>query len=643
MSGIFGCWNLDGRPLDVGTFRTCLERISPARLKPSASWHDGPVALGCTTNQRSSTAHPPQICAGDVACVFDGRLDNRGELVSAIASDASADPAITDRDLVRAAYKTFGDDFVDRLQGDFTCAVFDLARNRLIVARDQLGVRPLCFTEVNNTLLFASEAKALLAWPGVNVAPDDLMMADFVLQFVSLDSQNRTFFRDIRSVPPAHALLVTRRELTSRRYFDFNTQRRTRYGSILDYVDHFHQLVTAAVRKRLRHPAPVAVSVSGGLDSAYIFSIAARLVRDGATPCPRVLGFNYSGASGSPSDEERFVRAIEQSCATPIERIPQRAGFMEFAAEEIWHAESPLGEALTSQRQAMFRRVSDAGAGRLLTGHWGDQMLFETAYLVDLCRSRQWTLLARHSNAWGINRRRLALRFVTDIMSRHLATSLAGAARRVRRRADAAWRAPWYTKRFQGVLRERFEENRLARVPGTSHAWAIYQQARRGYHVQCMEWNSRVAAMHDLEIAFPYLDSDLVQFLMSIPGEIQSHDGLPRGLMRHAMRGLVPDVVIDRRSKGEFTQLANRSIELDFSIIAEILGPSSLAVRFGYVDGPQLWPLLAEWKKTLAAAENATVANRLLELCGMELLLREFMAPRRATEMREPQLNVAAC
>ena len=641
MSGIFGCWNLDDRPLDADTFRTCLERISPARVMPSPSWHDGPAALGYK-NHDLLTEHWPHIRAGDVACVFDGRLDNRDELL-VTASDGSLDPAAADSDLVRAAYNAFEDDFVNRLQGDFTCAVFDLARHRLIVARDRLGVRPLCFTEVNNTLLFASEAKALLAWPGVNAASDDLMMADFVLQFLSLDSRHRTFFRDIRSVPPAHMLVVTRRELTVRRYFDFNTQRRIRFGSVRDYVDHFHQLVTVAVRNRLRHRAPVAVSVSGGLDSAYIFSIAARLVRDGAAPCPGVLGFNYSGAPGTPSDEEHFVRTIEQSCGISIERIPQRVGFLRFAADEIWHSESPLGEALTCQRQAMFRRISAAGAGRLLTGHWGDQMLFDTDYLVDLCRSRQWDVLRQHSNAWGISGRRLALRVAADLMSRHVPASLLGAARRVRRRTGAPWRATWYTKRFKRILRERFEESRLARQPGTSHAWAIYQQARRGYHVRCMEWNSRVGAMHGLEIAFPYLDSDLVQFLMSIPGEIQSHEGVPRGLMRQAMRGRVPDAVVDRRSKGEFTQLANRSIELDFPAIANMLGPSSLAVRFGYLDGPRLWPLLAEWKKSVAGATNAALANRVLELCGIELLLREFTTPSRETEMQEPQLSVAEC
>ena len=640
MSGVFGCWHLDGRLLNVETFATCLERISPAGTMASTTWHDGSVGLGQKSHWNSVSSQPVRAWERDVACVFDGRLDNRDELLSSLG-DRSLDPDSPDCDFVGSAYKAHGDDFVAHIKGDFVCAVFDRAANRLLVARDRLGVRPLCFTEFNGTFLFATDAKALLACPGVSAAPDDLMIADFLLQFLSLDSQNRTFFRDIRSLPPAHLLIVTRRGLTLRRYFDFDTQRSVQLGAVGGYVDGFHQLVTASVRNRLRHPRAVAVSVSGGLDSAYIFSIAARLIRDGTAPCPAVLGFNYAGAPGTPSDEEAFVRTIERSCDATIERIPQRVGYMQFAADEVWHSESALGEALTCQRQAMFRRVREAGAGRLLTGQWGDQVLFDTDYLADLCRSHQWTRLKQHSDAWGISGRRLAVRVARDLMSRHFPTSFLRAGRRVRRSRDGVWRATWFTKQFRKVLRERFEEARLPRVRGTSHGWAIYQQCRRGYHVQCMEWNSRVAAMHGLEIAFPYLDCDLVQFLISIPGEIQSYDGVPRGLMRLAMRGHVPDSVIDRRSKGEFTQLANRSLELDFPSIADILGPSSLAVRFGYLDGPRLWPLLAEWKNTIAAAGNATLANHLMELCGIELLLREFTTPRHPIHRPQPQLSVA--
>jgi len=641
MSGVFGCWQLDGRPLNLDTFRASLERLSPPRAITTA-WHDGPVGIGHKSNWNSGALNPPPIGTPDVACVFDGRLDNRDELLRTL-DDRSLHSESDDSDVVRAAYVAHGELFAAWLKGDFICSVFDRVRNRMVVARDRLGVRPVCFTAAHNTFLFATEAKALLAWPGVNSAPDDLMMADFVLQFLSLDSQNRTFFRDIHSLPPAHVLVVTPGGFTLRRYFDFDTEERVRFASVGDYVDAFHQLVTASVRNRLRHRQAVAVSVSGGLDSAYIFSIAARLARDNAARCPSLVGFNYSGAPGTASDEETFVRALEQACRIPIERIPQRPGFMQFAADEVRQSESPLGEALACQRQAMFRRVRAAGAGRLLTGHWGDQMLFDTDYLVDLYRSRQWTLLERHANAWGIDRSRVALRVARDLMARHLPAAFLRTARRIRRRDEGAWRASWYTKRFRTLLRERFEESRLARPRGTSHAWAIYQQCRRGYHVQCMEWNSRLAASHALEMAFPYLDCDLVQFLMSIPGEIQSCDGVPRGLMRRAMRGIVPDAIVDRRSKGEFTQLANRSIELDFSTIAEILGATSLAVRFGYIDGPAVWRLLGEWKNALAAAGNATLANRLIELCGIELLLREFTIPHQSPAMAPEQLSVAEC
>ena len=312
---------------------------------------------------------------------------------------------------------------------------------------------------------------------------------------------------------------------------------------------------------------------------------------------------------------------------------------MEFAADEVHHAESPLAEALASQRQTMYRRARQRGAGRLLTGHWGDQVLFESSYLVDLCRSGRWKTVASHANAWGLPRQPLVAQCARDLATQCLPASWLRTARRVRRRSEGAWRAEWYTDRFRALLRDRFEADRLARPRGTGHAWAIYQQARRGYHVQCLEWNCRVAAMNGLDIAFPYLDCDLVQFLMSIPGEIQSHDGVPRGLMRAAMRGVVPDRIVSRRGKGEFTQLANQSIGLEFGQISELLGSTSRAVQCGYIDGPVLWRLLGEWRRTIHSSQNAIVANRLLELCGIELWLRQFAAPDGDLE-RERELSL---
>jgi asparagine synthase (glutamine-hydrolysing) len=558
--------------------------------------------------------------------MFDGRLDNRRALSRSLQDHPVVSPDVRDADLVAAAYDRFGETFVEHVEGDFALCVFDQRKNRLLLARDRLGLRPLCYAVCNETFLFASDAKALLDYAGIKAVPDEAMLADFLLYFLSHDAQNRTFFQGIHSLSPAHLLIATPERLNLHRYFEFDTERRLRFSAFGDYVSAFNQFFAASVRKRLRSPRPVAVSVSGGLDSAYIFCVAQRLVREEPGLCPTLLGFNYGGPPGTPSDEIGFVHHIEQECGAKIEHIAQQRGFMDCAGEEVWHSESPSVEALACLEQGARRRMHAAGAGRLLTGHWGDQLLSDSDYLLDLLRSGRWRLLQRHAKRWGVSAPRLAIRFARDLAARRLPSSVTAAMRRARGWRNATSRSAWFTPRFRRLLLERFAAKRLTRRAGTSHAWAVYQQSRLGYHVRCMEWNIRIGAMHGLDVAFPYLDCDLIQFLMSIPGDVQSHEGASRGLMRAAMRGTVPDAVIGRRSKGEFTYLGNQNIEHDFDAIREMLGPTALSIRLGYVDGPVLWQMLEGWRTAIRTADDAVLTDRIVDLCGMELLLRRFFS-----------------
>ena len=99
MSGVFGCWQLDGRPLNLDTFRASLERLSPPRAITTA-WHDGPVGIGHKSNWNSGALNPPPIGTQDVACVFDGRLDNRDELLRTL-DDRSLHSESDDSDVVQ--------------------------------------------------------------------------------------------------------------------------------------------------------------------------------------------------------------------------------------------------------------------------------------------------------------------------------------------------------------------------------------------------------------------------------------------------------------------------------------------------------------------------------------------------------------
>ena len=627
MSGIFGCWRLDARPVSGIELRQCLAQLLPPDSQKFEYWLDGPIGLGrksCGTAGTSAVER--QLPPGDQAIAFfEGRLDNRAELCSALCDHAAAGPDRPESDLVAAAYDRWGDPFIEHIEGDFALAVFDRRLNRLVLARDRVGLGLLCYTRTSDALLFGSDAKALLAYPGIKAIPDETALADFILYSLPADAETRTCFEGIHSLPPGHLLIATADDLTVRRYFEFDTTRRVRFDDVRDYAAALNDLFTAAVRKRLRGERPVAIEVSGGLDSSYIFCAAQRLVREEPGLCPAVVGLNYGGAPGTPSDERYFIEQIERAWHTKIERLPELAGFVEGAAEEVWRSESPHVDRLARLGHEMRDRACAAGAGRLLTGHWGDQVMSDSDYLLDLLRSGRWSLLRRHAGGWRIGVGRLAARFARDVAIRRLPAPILSRIR-LARHQDGAWQSPWFTPRFRSLLRDRHAAERLMRRPGTHHAWAIYRQSQLAYHVSCMEWNVRVAAGHDLEMAFPYLDCDLLQFLMSIPGDIQSHDGIPRGLLRQAMRGTVPDAIVDRRTKGEFTHLGKQSIDGDFAMIADLLGPTALSVRFGYIDGPVLWQLLDLWRAAMRAADDAVVADRLTDLCGLELLLRRFFS-----------------
>ena len=238
MSGVFGCWHVDARPLDATRFHRSLAGISPQDSCEIHAWIDGSIGLADKTSVSTIGATTASTIDRTI-CVFDGRLDNRAELRRTLHDHPRAIPAPIAISWPRRTER-FGDAFVERLEGDFALAVFDRRMNRLLLARDRVGLRPLCYVQRGGALLFASEAKALLAHAGITAMPDEQTLADFLLTFPSQDTRSRTFFSGILSVPPAHLLIATPESVSVRRYFDFDTEDPLRLDIFEDYVAAFH-------------------------------------------------------------------------------------------------------------------------------------------------------------------------------------------------------------------------------------------------------------------------------------------------------------------------------------------------------------------------------------------------------------------
>ncbi len=650
MSGIVGIWNLDGKPVE----REVLARMSAtmAHRGPDGeeNWVEGPVGLACQlfrVTPESEKETQPMVGSSGAVLVFDGRLDNREELLSSLKDSYQVSSSSPDPDLVFAAYEVFGDKFPERLLGDFALGLFDPNRQRLLIARDAIGIRPLYYYRTRETFLFSSEIKAILAHPCVSAKPNDDTLADFL--FSNVRDQEMTFFDGISSLPPAHIALINPQKFWKRRYWDFDPAERIRLESFEEYTVAFRHLFEQAVRRRLRSAHPVAVSVSGGLDSSSIFCVAESLARR-ESEVPPIGGFSYTSREGSPSDERGFLVEVEKKYQTTIQRVP--VGPMEMldgSEEAVCYLEVPMLDEHWSNTRTFLRTIKELGTRVVLTGHWADQVLFPQAYLVDLFRSLAWNEVKAHLNEFGLwqtdaDPRYFRRRFVLDLFKYHLPRPFFPLIRRLRVKRDR----PWYSVTFrQRAFRRAWKQTANGLTSSSAHAQSLYEEARSAHHVLCMEWNNKMAAMHGLEMAFPFLDRDLLSFLMAVPGEVLTWNGVPKALLRAAMGGVLPETIVHRRWKADFSHLVNEGVERDFPRLIQALDAGGEAITRGYVSGDVLKKNLKRLRDRIAGP-SCEVAWSLSDLLGLEVWLGVFFGKgndgkeifaERQTE-RKPQMTV---
>ena len=631
MSGIVGAWNLDGRPIEARVLASMSAALRHRGPDGEGRWISGPYGVACQHQWVAAEEvgeRQPLTDAAGVAVVFDGRLDNRDELLPALdLSQAASDAAC-----VAAAYGAWQLDLASHLNGDFALAVYDGPRRTLLLARDSIGIRPLYYFHSPHLFAFASEIKALLAHPHIPTRPDEDGLADFLLVgFRPVDRQEATCFSGISALVPAHITVVTPERATPRRYWDFDPGRRLRLGSMEEFAEALHERFGEAVRRRTRAARPVAVSVSGGLDSSSIFSEAVALHRGGRAPYPPI-GISYVGAAGSDADERRYLAEVERESGVDVERFPIEpfVGLVDGAEDQVRAIEAPFFDYMWGVTREVYRRAVARGARVLLSGQWGDQVLFSPAYLVDLFARGAWRRMRRDTREYArwfgpeeaqAHRRQIPLALARHYLPAPLLPPLKRLRRRLRGRRPLK---PWFSDRFLALALDGVDRPAvIGEGFHSAHARSVYFEARSRYHVQCMEWNNKAEAHHGLTPAFPFLDRELLAFLMAVPGDIQARDGVPRGLFRDAMRGVLPDAVRERAWKADFTDVVNDGVARDRRAIADALGPDCHGVRRGYLDAGRLGPEVARLSTGSGGADSVD-SWELADLFALEIWLQVF-------------------
>jgi asparagine synthase (glutamine-hydrolysing) len=582
MSAIAGLIQFDGAPVDPVTIRRIAARLRLRAPDRVSSWIGDSAALFHATvavTPGSETEQQPIVGKqSGLVITFDGRLDNRDELIDQLALDRGC----TDAAVVLAAAETWGDGTASRLLGDFALAAWNPRTRRLMCARDITGVRTLHYRVGAGWIAFASALDVVVAGIAPLPAINEGMAAEYLASFIV--SQRDTLFQDVFRLPAAHCLTASSAGRSLERYWTPDPKHTVRYAGDAQFEEHLRDLMQHSVACRLRTPRPVAVMLSGGIDSSAVTAVAASLVRERAAAATGIetLSLSVEGAG----DERHYFEQVCAHCRVPSHRIneqPPRSGqFFEEISLDLdaqIYPHSPTVDRLRA-------RARELGARVLLTGMGGDDWLGTSpAAYADLVKQGAVVALGRRLRADAASADFLGWR---DTIRLGLWPLVPPAIQQLTRRVLGRGRAPaWIAPAFasHAALDERLSAFRPElRFPSyeIEDMWFL---GTVGMTVHASETVTRGGDRFGIEHWHPYRDRRIIEFGLGLPPEQLWRDGRPKDLLRRAMAPLVPAQVATRTTSPAADHTFMHAIEAELERAAS--RPLEV-VRRGWVDAQRV-------------------------------------------------------
>jgi len=558
MSGICGIVLHDGRTPQAEILHRML----------SATPHRGPDGTHVFTGEGIGLGHQLLVAvpeaAGEhqplrnpeTACsiVFDGRLDNRDELLTVLGKLPFYTYPVTDAELVLRLYEKKREACLGLLMGDFAFAIWDRRGKRLFCARDIFGICPFYYYGNNRAFIFTSSLRQLLEHPDVPRETDTGMAGEYLAGTVI--SKTGTLYKNIHRLPPAHYLIVENGNIAVKRYFLLEPQEKLRYRNDGQYAEHFLEVFGRAVSDRLRCSGTVGVYLSGGLDSSTILGMSEVLARRGSSK--NTEAFSLVFPNYSDCDESVYIKCVEErwqlhSHKTAIANYVQS----DLREEARYSLELPVQPNLAMDAP-MMQAAADRGVKAMLSGIGGDALFFGSRYLYrDLLRALQLSSLCSvfrrnlKARGWMSELKGMAADLSWPLVPRDLRSKLL-------LRKNHPVLPPWLSAEFVRAVayEERWRQADVGEQFAQLADAELYYWAASGAETDALELNNRYSAAWGIEERYPFLDIRLVQFALALPEQQRlGVQGETRHVLREAGRVLLPDKVRVRGDKAEFSRL----------------------------------------------------------------------------------------
>lgn len=501
----------------------------------------------------SPGGHQPQHSSdGRYAIVFNGEIYNYRELRAELLGKGHAFRTDSDTEVLLAAWQHWGEASLARLVGMFAFVVYDRVDGSLTLVRDAFGIKPLYYHLSDDAFSFASELPALKALVRTPLMLDAQRAYDYLV-FGDYDATPGTFFAGVQQLPPGHIvrLALAHGGLSdTRRWWWPSIEERSRV-SFADAADTLREMFLDSIRLHLRSDVPLGAALSGGVDSSAVVC-AMRQVE----PEVPINTFSFI-APGTAIDEERWADVVNRHVGAIPHKVHVSPAELAADLDDMIRAQGePFGGTSIYAQYRVFRLARERGVVVTLDGQGADELLagytgYPDAFvrsLMERGRGRRVPAFLRDWARWpGRGAKRAGLVLGASLTPKWLR----GAARRIAGQdATPDWVSePWlYAQDVVPAFPERAIPSQEGR--GRRLVERLRTALTGSGLAALLRHGDRNSMRWSIESRVPFLTPAIAEFLLGLPEEyLLSMHGETKTVFRAAMRGLVPDQILDRREK----------------------------------------------------------------------------------------------
>ncbi|MFH1843780.1 MAG: asparagine synthase (glutamine-hydrolyzing) [bacterium] len=619
------------------------------------AWRDDMVLLGHARLSIIDLASGQQpLCneTGDIWITFNGEIFNYPELREELLGLGHAFRTRSDTETIVHAYEQWGQDCVEHFNGQFAFAIWDRPQRRLFLARDRFGIRPLFLAEHDGKILFGSEIKALLAWPGFRSHLDPAALAEVLTYWVNIPP--RTPFTGIAQLPAGHTATIEVASAGSglaasdhsapapipagvrlRRYWrpDFlpaaDDHRFVPRAEKQRLAEQLREALVEAAVIRLRADVPVGAYLSGGLDS----STTAALIH---TYTDHQLKTFSVGFTDPEFDETKWQYAMAERLGTEHRTVTvDGADIAGSFPSVVWHAETPILRTAPTPLYALSGLVRSENYKVVLTGEGADEVLvgyniFREAKVRQfwsrepgsarrpLLLTRLYPYLAQSPPAFLQRFYGVGLEHPDDPFFSH----------RPRWQNTGMMATFLQPEAGESLAAETPEARLAASLPEEFSRWGVVARAQylemtlflSGYLLSSQ--GDRMLMGHSVEGRFPFLDHRLTELAAGLPASVKLESLVEKSLLKASVADLLPSSIVERpKQPYRAPDSASFQSGIGPDLVEDLLGEAGLKSTSLW-QAERVAALLRKWRagRLTSARENMAFVG----MCSSQILARKF-------------------